>query len=119
MNEPSAQSSSLGQRPNHNLVARAEPAHPPSLLVLGEPCCRIDSAEGSSVLVDGAAYFAALRSSIIAAQRQIVIVGWDVDSLTSLMGEQRPNDGYPVQLLPLLRAVLRRTPTLHVYILAW
>lgn len=120
MNEPSAHPSSPGQRPKPNVVACAEPAQQePCLLVPGETCWRVESAERASVLVDGATYFAALRSAIIAAQRRIVIVGWDVDSRTCLMGEQRPNDGLPVQLLPLLRAVLRRRPELHVYILAW
>lgn len=97
----------------------AAPGHAQPVLVPGETCWRIEHADRATVLVDGAAYFAALRSAIIAAERRVVIVGWDVDSRTCLMGEERPDDGLPVALLPFLRAVLRRNRGLEVYILSW
>lgn len=98
--------------------ADARPA-PASLLVPGETCWRVEHADRVSVLIDADAYFTALRAAMIAARRQIVIVGWDVDSRTRLAADARPHDGFPPRLLPLLKALLRRSRELQVFILAW
>jgi phosphatidylserine/phosphatidylglycerophosphate/cardiolipin synthase-like enzyme/uncharacterized membrane protein YdjX (TVP38/TMEM64 family) len=71
------------------------------------------------VLIDAAAYFAALRSTLANAREQIFILGWDVDSRTALEPDRDVEDGLPLQLLPFLRALLQRQPKLHIYILAW
>jgi hypothetical protein len=42
----------------------------------GETCWRQAEARRLTMLVDGAAYFGALRSSMLKAKRRIVIVGW-------------------------------------------
>lgn len=90
------------------------------LLVPGETCWRIETAERLSVLVDADAYFAALRSAISQASKHVFIIGWDVDSRTRLLRPRdAANDGLPTELLPFLRAVLRRRPSLHVYVLTW
>ncbi|MET0388597.1 MAG: phospholipase D-like domain-containing protein [Polyangiales bacterium] len=75
-----------------------------------------------SVLIDADAYFHALRSAILRAKHHVFIVGWDVDSRTRLGTGTRGRsevDGLPIELLPFLRAALRRNPELQVYILAW
>jgi len=91
----------------------------PSFLTPGETCWRREPTERASVLIDAAAYFAALRSTLANARDQIFIVGWDVDSRTSLEPEPDVEDGLPLTLLPFLRALLQRQPNLHIYILVW
>jgi phosphatidylserine/phosphatidylglycerophosphate/cardiolipin synthase-like enzyme/uncharacterized membrane protein YdjX (TVP38/TMEM64 family) len=104
----------------HAMVEEAATRSTPArLLIPGETCWRIEHAERASVLIDADAYFTALRAAMIAARRQIVIVGWDVDSRTRLSADARPKDGFPAQLLPLLKALLRRSSELQVFILAW
>jgi phosphatidylserine/phosphatidylglycerophosphate/cardiolipin synthase-like enzyme/uncharacterized membrane protein YdjX (TVP38/TMEM64 family) len=87
--------------------------------VPGETCWRIETADRIGVLIDVADYFSALRRAIAAARSHVMIVGWDVDSRTSLAPEKRPADGWPATLLPFLKAMLRRRPELHIYIVAW
>lgn len=74
----------------------------------------------AAVLVDAAAYFAALRRTLLAAERQVLIVGWDVDGRTELAGpEGPPDDGAPVALRDLLTWLVERRPDLHVHVLLW
>lgn len=89
------------------------------LLVPSETCWKIAHAPRFAVLIDAADYYANLRQAIIAAERSVVIVGWDIDSRTVLVPEKKPNDGFPSQLLPFLNAVLTRKPDLHIVLLAW
>ncbi|RXH41223.1 VTT domain-containing protein [Bradyrhizobium zhanjiangense] len=73
-----------------------------------------------TVLNDAAAFFAALRQALLEAQEQIYIIGWDIHSATRLVGASgRADDGLPEQLGPLLRALIRRRPTLRIDILVW
>lgn len=73
-----------------------------------------------AVLNDAAAYFAALRETLLEAQDLVYIVGWDVHSETRLVGASgRADDGLPEQLGPFLRALVQRRPTLRVNILTW
>jgi phospholipase D1/2 len=94
-----------------------EPGAP--LLVPGETCWRVARAPRFAVLIDAASYYENLRRAIIAAEHSIVIVGWDIDSRTSLVPEKKPKDGYPAKLLPFLNAVLEKKPDLHIVLLAW
>jgi phospholipase D1/2 len=90
-----------------------------SILEPGRTCFRIGHATRVSVLVDAAAYFAALREALLHARHNVFIVGWDVDTRTMLVPEAEPKDGYPPQLLSFLNAVLERRPTLTVRVLSW
>jgi phosphatidylserine/phosphatidylglycerophosphate/cardiolipin synthase-like enzyme/uncharacterized membrane protein YdjX (TVP38/TMEM64 family) len=73
-----------------------------------------------AVLVDGAAYFGALRTALMNARRSIVIAGWDVDSRTPIIGtDTEPDDGAPVRLRDLLTHVVERSPELEAHILLW
>jgi phosphatidylserine/phosphatidylglycerophosphate/cardiolipin synthase-like enzyme/uncharacterized membrane protein YdjX (TVP38/TMEM64 family) len=80
-------------------------------------------AERIAVLVDGEAYFAALRRSLIRARRSIAIAAWDIHSCLDLVRGDTdaggPDDDLPTVLGPLLVASLERRPTLQVFILLW
>jgi len=90
----------------------------PRLLIPGANCWRIEHAHRVAFFVDAADYFAALRSALVQAQRCIFILGWDFDSRVALV-PQGAADGYPDALGPLLRAIARERPKLHVYVLSW
>lgn len=73
-----------------------------------------------AVLNDAAAYFAALRETLLEAQDLVYIVGWDIHSETRLAGASgRADDGLPEQLGPFLRALVQRRPALRINILVW
>jgi phospholipase D1/2 len=89
------------------------------LLIEGDTCWRRAHAERAAVLIDAASYFEALRASLLAAQRSIIILGWELHSRTRLEGHSRPTDGAPVELGKLLRWLLKRRPQLELRILLW
>src|SRR5262245_2305384 len=89
------------------------------LLIEGDTCWRRVNAARSAVLIDAASYFEALRASLLAARRSVMILGWELHSRTRLEGAQRPTDGAPVELGKLLRWLLKRRPELKLKILLW
>jgi phospholipase D1/2 len=84
----------------------------------GRNCWRVAAAHRIAVLVDGEAYFAAVRRAMIAARRRIYILAWDVHSRVELLRDG-PDDGLPTGLADLLLALLERRPELEVYVLLW
>jgi phosphatidylserine/phosphatidylglycerophosphate/cardiolipin synthase-like enzyme len=84
----------------------------------GSNCWQIADADRVSALVDGAAYFAAFRETVKRARHSVLIVGWDIDSRTRLL-RGPVEDDLPVELGAFLDAVVRRQPTLQVYLLTW
>ena len=89
-------------------------------LTPGRNCWRIEHAERFAVLVDGEAYFAAVRQALIAARRRVDILAWDIDSRVELVrGERADDDRLPRALGELLIALLERNPDLEVRILLW
>ncbi|WP_447987154.1 VTT domain-containing protein [Nitrospira sp. Nam74] len=84
----------------------------------GRNCWRIERAHRLAFLIDGAAYFAAVRSAIAQARRSVFILSWDIDSRIRLV-PQGANDGYPEALGDFISEVVRREPDLHVYVLSW
>jgi phosphatidylserine/phosphatidylglycerophosphate/cardiolipin synthase-like enzyme/uncharacterized membrane protein YdjX (TVP38/TMEM64 family) len=91
-----------------------------SIFEPGANVWRVERASRFSVLIDAAAFFAAVRQAAIAAQRSIFIMGWDLDSRTRLVGESgSPEDGYPVELAKFLSALVAEKPSLNVYLLLW
>lgn len=92
----------------------------PHILEEGRTCWRIGHADRAAVLIDGAAYFGALRKALLKAQRSIFIVGWDIDSRVELRGEEPENgDEAPSTLKELLMYLARCRPDLQVYLLLW
>ena len=68
-----------------------------TLLQPGRNCWRIEHAARLSFLIDGAAYFAAVRAAIARAQKSVFILGWDIDSRIRLV-PAGANDGLPEEL---------------------
>ena len=75
------------------------------ILKEGWNCWRIAEARRAAFLVDAASYFSALRTAITRAERQILIVGWDIDSRARLVPEPAP-DGGPCDLRSCLAQAL-------------
>jgi len=88
------------------------------LLVPGETCWRIEHARRFAVLVDGEPYFTAVREALVAAQRSILVLGWDVDSRFELV-PGGAKDGWPDPLGAFLDAIVAARPALEAYILSW
>jgi phosphatidylserine/phosphatidylglycerophosphate/cardiolipin synthase-like enzyme/uncharacterized membrane protein YdjX (TVP38/TMEM64 family) len=88
------------------------------LLVAGRNCWRVERANRLAFLIDGAAYFAAVRSAIAQAKRSVFIVGWDIDSRIRLV-PQGANDGYPEELGDFLNEVVKRERHLRMCVLSW
>ncbi|MQX35134.1 VTT domain-containing protein [Roseospira navarrensis] len=93
----------------------------PALAVPGETCWQISRADRYRALIDGAAYYAALRSALIRAREQILIVAWDISSTIPLLDPDAPppDDGWPIRLADLLRALTEARPGLDVRVLLW
>lgn len=81
---------------------------------------RVACASRAAILIDGAAYFRAVRESMMRARRSIIVVGWDIDSRTRLVGETgRADDGLPETLAEFLSELVARRPGLTVHLLLW
>jgi len=80
---------------------------------------KVERARRAAVLVDGAAFFAAVREAFLQARRTIFIVGWDIDSRTELVGDRSPTDGLPINLAAFLTELTKRRPELQIHLLLW
>jgi len=89
-----------------------------AILQPGRNCWRLERARRAAFLVDGAAYFAALRAAAIRARRSIFILGWDIDSRLRLVPEGA-NDGLPEGLGDFLNALAKRSRELEIHVLDW
>lgn len=96
-----------------------KPVSPSPILVPGQTCWRIESAERTAFLVDGEAYFRAFRDTASRAKHSIMILGWDIDTQVELVREDSPSLGLPSKLGEFLVALLRRRRGLRVYVLNW
>jgi phospholipase D1/2 len=94
-------------------VCAARERRPP-LLEEGTTCGRVTRAARVALLIDGAAYFDALRRALPLARRSIDIVGWDIRSDISLdpLGDALP-------LRKFLRRLLADRPGLRIRMLIW
>ena len=91
-----------------------------SLLRPGRNVWRVERAPRAAVLIDGAAFFQAVREACLRARRHILIVGWDIDSRTPLVGENgAPADGYPGSFAEFLSRLVCERPSLRVDLLLW
>jgi phosphatidylserine/phosphatidylglycerophosphate/cardiolipin synthase-like enzyme/uncharacterized membrane protein YdjX (TVP38/TMEM64 family) len=85
----------------------------------GRTVWRVERARRAVVLIDGAAFFAAVREAFLQARRTIFIVGWDIDSRTELVGEQPPTDGFPTSFAAFLTELAAQRPELQIHLLLW
>jgi phosphatidylserine/phosphatidylglycerophosphate/cardiolipin synthase-like enzyme/uncharacterized membrane protein YdjX (TVP38/TMEM64 family) len=88
------------------------------LLRPGRNCWRVARARRFALLIDGQAYFSAVRQAMANARRSIFILSWDIDSRVRLV-PQGANDGWPEPLADFLAALVGARPELHVHVLNW
>lgn len=81
----------------------------------GANCWRTAPARRVGVLIDGAAYFRALRESLLKARRSIFIIGWDFDANIVLDPIAAPGQSLGALLTELARA----RPQLEIRVLIW
>lgn len=94
----------------------------PQILQQDDSCWRIAACARARVLIDGADYFLALRRALLKAEREVFIVGWDIDSRTPLVGpggEKEKDDDLPVTFGAFLTELVKRRPGLKVHLLLW
>lgn len=97
------------------------------LLRPGETCWRVTRAERAALLLDGEDYFRRLREALLAARRDVFILGWDFDPRLELLRGEAPDDGAPTRLGELLDFIVSRIPLRatrpfvppRVYLLLW
>jgi phosphatidylserine/phosphatidylglycerophosphate/cardiolipin synthase-like enzyme len=92
--------------------------HARSFLVPGRNCWRRAHAARVGFLIDGGEYFGAVRAALVRAERQIFILGWDIDS-RMLLTPDGANDGFPQPLREFLNALVATRPQLQIYVLSW
>ena len=86
----------------------------------GKNCWQETQACYSSPLIDCANYYRALHSSICKAEKQIIIVGWDIDSRIRLLhGEEEEQSEAPSRIGDLIRWKAEQNPDLKIYLLRW
>ena len=91
-----------------------------SLLRPGRNVWRVERAARAAVLIDGAAFFEAVRAACLKARRSILVVGWDIDGRTPLVGKTgKAADGYPGSFADFVAELVRNRSDLHVDLLLW
>lgn len=85
---------------------------------------RVEKARRLAVLIDGQEFFRAFVEAALNVEMQILIVGWDTDSRTSLKlnRDQQQQLNWRKEEIPLstfLQRLIDRRPQLQVYVLCW
>ncbi len=84
----------------------------------GRNCWRTARAHRAALIVDGCDYFRLLRQAMLKAEKQIFLIGWDLDTRIAL-DEPGGKGDPPVHLGPFLSWLVKHRPDLKIYILAW
>jgi phosphatidylserine/phosphatidylglycerophosphate/cardiolipin synthase-like enzyme len=84
----------------------------------GDTCWRIEQAGRAAVIVDAEDYFRICRSAMMAAEKRIMLIGWDFDSRIRL-GEPDEASGAPERVGEFISWLVDRKPGLDVYLLRW
>ena len=95
-----------------------------ALLQPGRNVWRVERADHLGLIVDAADYFVRLRQALMAAHRQILLIGWDFDfEIEMLPGESDEDglapDGLPNAVGKFIEALVERTPDLRIFLLKW
>lgn len=86
------------------------------IIVPGKNCWRTEKCARASVIVDAADYYHLVRTALAAAQRSVLIIGWDFDTRISL----EPGAGTKQETLgDFFLALARRAPERKIAILKW
>ena len=91
---------------------------PEPILRPGRNCWRVERADRVAFLIDGEAFFGAVRSALAKARHSVFILGWDIDSRMRLTAGAA-TDGLPEPLGEFLNAVVAERPRLRGYVLSW
>lgn len=89
-----------------------------TILVPGQTCWRVDRADRLSVIVDADDYFHHAKAAMLAAERRIMLIGWDFDTRISLEPKGKTLDG-PDRLGKFLEWLTKTRPDLEIYLLKW
>lgn len=100
-------------------AAHRDPAHKtPPLLRPGRNCWRIAHAPRLALIVDGEAYFRAVKEAILLATHSVYLIGWDFDTRILFEPGDATLEG-PNQLGAFLRWFGKHRPHVDVYVLKW
>jgi phosphatidylserine/phosphatidylglycerophosphate/cardiolipin synthase-like enzyme len=80
---------------------------------------RVARAARAGVLVDADAYFRAVHAALVGAERQVLIVGWDIDSRLCVRRDLDEQGRRAATLGPLLSSLVRRRGGPEVFIPSW
>jgi len=84
----------------------------------GENCWQRTVADAFGWAIDGDDYFRAVRDAIGKAEREIIIVGWDIDSRLELIRDET-DPRHPSPLCETLQRLVAANDALRVYVLSW
>jgi len=93
-------------------MAKTEPA-----LESSRNCWRIEQADKATVIIDAEDYFHRAREAMLGARDQLLLVGWDFDGRIKLVYDHE--DEGPAQVGPFIEWLVRKSPSLSVYLLRW
>ncbi|MBP0445375.1 phospholipase [Roseomonas sp. SSH11] len=91
---------------------------PGTILQPGRNCWRITTADRVTVIIDAAEYFRNARFGMLAAERRIMLIGWDFDARIALAPEDEL-PGVPTRLGDFILWLVERKPELEVFVLRW
>lgn len=94
---------------NHDILPEESP-----IFVKGHNCWRVCKANHVELIIDAEQYFSDLKTALLSAEKQILIIGWDFDTRVSLDGP----DG-PESLGEFITQLVRSNRSLRIYILKW
>lgn len=84
----------------------------------GRNCWRVARATRASVIVDADDYFTAARTAMLAAEKRIMLIGWDFDARIRL-GQREEEPDAPVTVGAFILWLVKHKPGLQVYLLRW
>jgi len=82
----------------------------------GHNCWRIETATRAAVVIDADAYFTAVREAMLAAEKRIMLIGWDFDARIRI-GEEEGD--VPPRIGDFILWLAERRPELEIYVLRW
>ncbi|WP_294009732.1 phospholipase D-like domain-containing protein [Sphingomonas sp.] len=83
----------------------------------GRNCWRIERAGRAALIVDACDYFHLVRRAMMAAEKQILLIGWDFD--TRILLDHEDGDDAPPTLGSFISWLARHRPQVKVHILRW
>jgi phospholipase D1/2 len=84
----------------------------------GHTCWRKARADRVAIIVDAAAYFAAVKAAVLNARHTVLFTGWDFDTRIRLDPSDEASD-VPDELGFFLAHMVDTRPDLQIYVLRW